>query len=168
MRRAERVTSTTTDSALPNCLQVTSEVLPALMHTLLGVKRFGFRSRIRWHRGRFDRAHAAQFESEPTMMKQRIRISGESWLEELGPKSCKACYRVELEVRMAGVASMLEDALEKRVRDSYTTLNRLTMSYMETESYRAFVRLQASVVVVVWWWCGGGVVVWWCGGVVVW
>eukprot|EP00966_Prymnesium_polylepis_P092590 2143479-Prymnesium_polylepis.1 len=78
------------------------------MHSLLGVRRFGFRSRARWHRSLFDRAHAARFTSEPTVMRQRIRIEGECWLEETGPRSCRVLYRVELEVRMAGMAHVLE------------------------------------------------------------
>ena len=114
-------------------------MLPTAMHSLLGVKRVGFRSLGHWHRDLFDQPHAARFESEPTMMKQRIKLRGRCWLEEVSSNTCKAFYRVELDVRMAAVSHLLEQLFERRVRDSYANLNKLACSYVKTDSYQQFV-----------------------------
>lgn len=75
--------------------------LPVALQTLLGASKFAFVSKQQWWRDHFDEAHAASFSSSPRMMSQRAVVRGRTWLEPLTPKSCKAVYRVEIEVRRA-------------------------------------------------------------------
>ena len=63
--------------------EMSSEVLPSTVHTMLGMKRLGFRTTTSWHRDWFDNAHAAQFESELTVTRaqhavQQGRTAGQS------------------------------------------------------------------------------------------
>ena len=112
--------------------------LPVALQTLLGASKFAFVSKQKWWRDHFDEAHAASFSSSPRMMSQRAVVRGRTWLEPLTPKSCKAVYRVEIEVRIVALSSLLEQGLEKRVRDSYTRLTALTKEYASTAACRTY------------------------------
>jgi len=112
--------------------------LPVALQTLLGASKFAFVSKQQWWRDHFDEAHAASFSSSPRMMSQRAVVRGRTWLEPLTPKSCKAVYRVEIEVRIVALSSLLEQGLEKRVRDSYTRLTALTKEYASTAPCRTY------------------------------
>ena len=70
-------------------------------------------------------------------MSQRAVVRGRTWLEPLTPTSCRANYRVEIEVKIVALSSMLEQGLEKRVRDSYAKLAAMTARYTQTDACRA-------------------------------
>ena len=71
-------------------------------------------------------------------MSPRAVVRGRTWLEPLTPKSCKAVYRVEIEVRIVTVSSLLEQGLETRVRDSYKRLTALTKECASTAACRTY------------------------------
>ena len=122
--------------------EVTAEEspLPSALQAMLGARRFAFVSRSSWHPGAYDRAHAASFTSSPRTMSQRVAVRGRTWLEPLTASTCRACYRVEIEVKVMAVSSVIEQGLEKRVADSYGRLAGLTSEYQATEACRVFLR----------------------------
>ena len=112
--------------------------LPSSLQTLLGAKKFTLSSRSKWYVDKYDKAHAASFESSPKVMSNRCTIRGRSWLEELPgqPNACKVTYAVEVEVKILAFSSMLEQGLEERMRDSYSKLAGQLGAYTRTESFR--------------------------------
>ena len=98
--------------------------LPSALQTLLGAKKFALASRSTWCTEHHDRAHHATFETTPKVMSQRCCIRGQSWLEAVParPNACVVRYRIEIDVRILALSSLLEQGLEKRLRDSCAAL----------------------------------------------
>ena len=126
-------------------LSANESPLPSALQTLLGAKKFSLLGKARWHVDRHDKAHAATFESSPRIMGDRVCIRGQSWLEPAsgGPgastgNSCTVSYRIEIEVKIMAFASILEQGLERRMRESYARLPELTAAYMRTDAFKAF------------------------------
>ena len=115
--------------------------LPAALQALMGAKKFCLLSRSRWLPGRYDSAaHKATFETNPKVMSSRVTLKGESHLEPVAgqPDACTVTYRIEIHVKILALSSLLEQGLEKRIRDSYSRLPELTKAYCKTDACKAF------------------------------
>ena len=106
--------------------------VPASLRHMLGTETFAFVSRSAWYADRFDAAHPAEFDSTPPVLKDRISVRGRCWLEERSPAACRHVYRVEVDVRVFGLGSMAELAIERRLEANYARLGKLTLQYVRS------------------------------------
>lgn len=81
-----------------------------------GAQQFGFKCSTSWNRDKYDQDHPCTFTSEPPIMKDKITVKGRSWLVPTGPTTCDAWYYEEINVRVIGVGSKLEQVPPARRR----------------------------------------------------
>ena len=127
------------------CLLLYNEnPVPAAFQHMLGSQQFGFKYSAKWYRDLHDQKHPCTFVSEPLVMKDRISVRGQSWLVPISKQACEVCYHQEVNVRVFGMGSVVEQVVEQRMRESLAKLNHCAQMYQRTDAHRAFVARRAG------------------------
>ena len=70
----------------------------------------------------YDEAHPMAFKTILPFFSDRISIEGLQWTEAVSATQCRMCARVDIKVRVAGISSQVEKAIEKGCKDAYAAL----------------------------------------------
>ena len=78
-----------------------------------------------------DEAHPATFTSSPSLMGDRIFVSGKQWLEPLGPSQCRIHFRAEAAAKVPGVSPLVERSIERKLHVQYADVPKVAERYAQ-------------------------------------
>ena len=122
------------------------ESLPAPIQGLLRKDEpFRLWSRLKFWDAKFDRAHPGTFETLPSILADKLVISGDCWCEPRDDaRSCFLHTRHSVSCKVFGVGGLIESTILSQVKGSYGSLSAATQEYMATDTYAAFRRGRSS------------------------
>ena len=95
-------------------------------------------SRFIFYSEKFDEQHLASFETRPSVLGDKLVISGDCWCEPKGEASCVLHTRHVVTCKVFGVGGMIEQTVLGQIKGSYKQLSACTREYMGTDTYKAF------------------------------
>ena len=99
-------------------------------------KLFGDATRME-ERGRFDpQAKRWIFEMVPERMADKIRITGETWVEPVGETRLERVCALDFSVHIFGIGSLVEKFMGSSTVDSYAKQTRFTRAFIEEKGLR--------------------------------
>lgn len=86
----------------------------------------------------FNESHVATFEMRPSVLGDKLVVSGDCWCEQAADRSCRLHTRHSVHCRLFPIGSLVERVLLSQMETSYQGLAALTTEYMSTDEYAAF------------------------------
>ena len=128
---------------IESTLTYEKSAVPGPIAGLVGNEPFRVWSRFRFCRDLHDEAHLATFETKPSILSDKLFISGSVWCEHVSEQRCVLHNEVLIDARIFGVGSVIEGALASQMQATYKGLGAHTLAYLESDSFRAFVASDA-------------------------
>jgi hypothetical protein len=94
-------------------------------------KAFGGGSLAYTEEGTFDKKSKRYvFKVTPTMMADKVKVSGELWVESIGEKKIRRSCTMKVEAKIFVIGSMVEERILKDLRTSYDDSTSVTNDYI--------------------------------------
>ena len=104
--------------------------VPRSVRSMVGDGEFSFTVSSTFWPDLFDEAHPMAFKTELPFFADRISIEGLHWVEPVSATQCKLCARVDIKVRVTGISSQVEKAIEKGCKEAYAALPKHAEAYV--------------------------------------
>lgn len=104
--------------------------IPPRFRSYLGADEFSFKVRAKWHETKYDEKNRMSYTSEPPVMKDKITVSGEQWVEPISDMQCRVVQTATIGVAIFGLGSSVEDSLIKQTEQSSGQLPQVAEKYL--------------------------------------
>ena len=104
--------------------------IPQRFRSYLGADEFSFKVRAKWHETKYDEKNRMSYTSEPPVMKDKITVSGEQWVEPISDTQCRVVQTASIGVAIFGLGSSVEDSLIKQTEQSSGQLPQVAEKYL--------------------------------------
>lgn len=104
--------------------------IPPRFRSYLGADEFSFKVRAKWHETMYDEKNRMSYTSEPPVMKDKITVSGEQWVEPISDMQCRVVQTASIGVAIFGLGSSVEDSLIKQTEQSSGQLPQVAEKYL--------------------------------------
>ena len=104
--------------------------IPQRFRSYLGADEFSFKVRAKWHETKYDEKNRMSYTSEPPVMKDKITVSGEQWVEPISDMQCRVVQTASIGVAIFGLGSSVEDSLIKQTEQSSGQLPQVAEKYL--------------------------------------
>lgn len=104
--------------------------VPKSVRSMVGDGDFMFTVQSTFWPDLCDEAHPMAFKTILPFFSDRISIEGLQWAEPVSATQCRMCARVDIKVRVTGISSQVEKAIEKGCKDAYAALPKHAEAYV--------------------------------------